>query len=151
VALGRSGVVVGAALLFLTNIVAIVLGAACSLFAVGIRGSHDSGHLVIWGWRVSLAVVVVLVGLTVYESLPPAKLPNEIRSRIDSRLAEADADVVSIKVDRADETMQVGMVINTPSAPTKALAGDLLNILQAHFRREVQLELKSHLITRVRS
>ena len=58
----------GALLLFLTNIVAIVLGAACSLWLVGVRGSHEHGGFATWAPRVALGLLAVAILLAVVES-----------------------------------------------------------------------------------
>ena len=149
--LGRYNLAIGAGLLFLTNIIAIVLGAACSLFAVGIRGTHIHGTFAGWAWRVSSALVMLIIGLGVYEALPNEDLPGSIRTMIAARLRESDAEVVSISVDKYQQPVQVDMVIKLPRAPRPQLADDLLQILKRHYQPRVQLELQSLLVTRVKT
>ena len=66
-AAGQWQLAAGALLLFLTNIVAIVLGAACSLWAVGIRGTHEHGFLSSWAQRALIALLLIALGLAAYE------------------------------------------------------------------------------------
>ena len=57
----------GALVLFLTNIVAIVLGVALSLWAVGLRSRHEHGPTESWTWRVAVPLVLMLLLLGLYE------------------------------------------------------------------------------------
>lgn len=61
--LGAMDVVRGSALLFGTNVVAIVFGSALNFYAAGIRGR--SGSSGIWSRRVFIVVALVCVGLSV--------------------------------------------------------------------------------------
>lgn len=61
-ALGRTGIALGAALLFGTNIVAIVLGAGLNFMLAGISGNHKAGA---WGKRSLIVLVLVCLGLAV--------------------------------------------------------------------------------------
>jgi len=70
-----------ALLLFLTNIVAIVLGTAVSLWAVGVRGGSAERGPRRWAVGVSVALVFSALGLAWYEltphlRMPPAMMPN---------------------------------------------------------------------------
>jgi len=67
VALARGEVLVGqrAALLFATNLVAIVLGAALVFRAMGVHGKKDTADAVLWVRRVLMGLVLVSVILTV--------------------------------------------------------------------------------------
>ena len=88
-AIGELSLASGALLLFLTNIVAIVLGTAVSLWAVGIRGgSRDTGPRR-WAVGVSVLLVLTAFGLAAYELLPHMRLPADVdaavRNAVDSR------------------------------------------------------------------
>ncbi|MFT5906142.1 MAG: putative hydrophobic protein (TIGR00271 family) [Cryomorphaceae bacterium] len=62
--LGKFSVAQGAALLFGTNVVAIVVGAAFNFYLAGIRGrKKDSGEL--WSRRFLIALTLVMAGLIV--------------------------------------------------------------------------------------
>jgi uncharacterized hydrophobic protein (TIGR00271 family) len=147
--LGRYNLAIGAGLLFLTNIIAIVLGAACSLFAVGIRGTHEHGAFASWAWRVALALVLLTIGLGIYEALPSEDLPDDVRTLIAQRLSRSDAAVVSISVDKYQQPVHVDMVVKLPQAPEPQLADELLEILKQHYQPQVQLQLQSLLVSRV--
>jgi len=57
--MGRPWLAVGAILLFTANITAIILGAALSLFASGIRSRHLHGRQKMWTRRVAIAALIV--------------------------------------------------------------------------------------------
>ena len=71
IALGEFGVARGAALLFATNVVAIILGAAATFYATGVRGSRatdrDSGEVrrPVWVRRTILILLLCAMGLVV--------------------------------------------------------------------------------------
>ena len=60
----------GALLLFLTNIVAITVGAAISLWLVGIRGSHMHSRFQQWTVLGLAAVFIAMLSLVVLYALP---------------------------------------------------------------------------------
>ena len=62
VAFGEWGVGLGAALLFATNVVAIILGASLSFYATGLRGRRRVGR---WASRVFIGLVVALLILAI--------------------------------------------------------------------------------------
>src|SRR5690606_19641664 len=60
--LGEAATARGAGLLFGTNVVAIILGAAVNFFLAGIRGKKASG---VWARRLVIVLALVCAGLTV--------------------------------------------------------------------------------------
>ncbi len=61
-ALGATSIARGAALLFGTNVVAVVLGAGINFYLAGIRGKHRSGE---WARRGMISLVLICAGLVV--------------------------------------------------------------------------------------
>ncbi|MFT5469002.1 MAG: putative hydrophobic protein (TIGR00271 family) [Verrucomicrobiales bacterium] len=101
ISLGEMQNALGASLLFATNVVAIVLGAAFSFFAGGIRGSQSPGHR--WGRRAAVGLLAAAMILTIPlstklistpESTPSTtptaepKKHNELRAGIQQLLAD---------------------------------------------------------------
>jgi uncharacterized hydrophobic protein (TIGR00271 family) len=80
----------GAGVLFLTNIVAIVLGTACSFWAIGIRGAPSQGVLGTPTRRTALALVGLLLGLGIYEVLPGPGVPPQLHDDLREYLREAE-------------------------------------------------------------
>ena len=90
----------GAALLFLTNIVAIVLGAAMSFWLSGIRVVHMHGGFGRWSRRVATLLLVSAVILAVYESLPRDDSQRALESsavKVLSAVPEAQLEQVVVK------------------------------------------------------
>ena len=89
----------GASMLFLTNIVAIVLGTAVAFWAVGIRGTHQYGPR---GARTVYAMILfslLAVGLGAYETWS-AHLPWGLRQEVSELLNEQNATCEKVVRDR---------------------------------------------------
>ena len=65
VSFGEFGVARGAAILFATNVVAIILGAAMTFYATGVRASREAGKRKVWVRRTLLVLVLCALGLAV--------------------------------------------------------------------------------------
>lgn len=80
----------GAAMLFFTNIVAIVLGAAAALFAVGMQAKHLHTKEKRWTRHAIMGLTVGAVVLSVpliyflYDSLPKQGIGDALKSEIDA-------------------------------------------------------------------
>jgi uncharacterized hydrophobic protein (TIGR00271 family) len=86
-AIGEWSLSSGALLLFLTNIVAIVLGTAASLWAVGVRGGSAERGPRRWAIGVSLALILSALGLAWYESTPHLRMPPEMLPAVRQTIA----------------------------------------------------------------
>ncbi len=145
----------GAALLFLTNIVAIVLGAAIALYAVGMQAAHLHSSKKRWTRHavMSLIMVVVLLGVPLcywlYASLPQHRIPDALRERIAEHV-EQHSDcmfdsIASAGVD--DGELRVEMVVQCPVAVDRALADEVDAMLEDHFGRACRVRVVTHLVT----
>ena len=65
IALGEFGVARGAAILFATNVVAIILGSALTFFATGVRASRGVGQRRVWVQRTLLGLCLCALALAV--------------------------------------------------------------------------------------
>jgi len=68
--MGEFGLAFRSALLFLTNIVAIIVGTALAFRATGIRATHQFGTFNRWTIPVAVMLVLMTLLLGVYESMP---------------------------------------------------------------------------------
>lgn len=141
----------GALLLFLTNIVAIVLGTTVSLWAVGIRGgSRDTGPRR-WAIGVSVTLVLIAIGLAAYELLPHMRLPAEmdykVRTAIDSH---PDVELVMIAPGwSAGSRGLLQLTVAAPGPLPEDLTDQLQRLAAAHdvdFRIDVRL--RQHILAR---
>jgi len=78
VTVGRPWLAAGATLLFTTNIIAIILGAAISLFASGIRSRHLHGRQKAWVRRVAIAALLLAAALVIWTSF---RVSDYVQSR----------------------------------------------------------------------
>ena len=150
-ALGAPDNARGSALLFTTNVVAIILGAAVSFFAGGVRGkSGASGrrHWVRWSFLVLLLGAMalsaplgshLLTQLGVGESVPDTltarlreRLGTETGAELESVVLESDAGVVVVR-------------LAAPSPPSAELVGDLAGLVKQELGAEQTVRVTTEL------
>lgn len=145
----------GAALLFLTNIVAIVLGAAIALYAVGMQAAHLHSSKKRWTRHavMSLIMVVVLLGVPLcywlYASLPRYRVPETVERAIEARI-EQDTHTRFIRLVSSgieDGEVRVEVTVQSDAAAGRALADDLDAMLEKHFGRPCRVRVVTHLVT----
>ena len=88
--LGDFGLAFRSALLFVTNIVAIILGTALAFRATGIRGVHQHGTFDRWSLLAGAVVVLLTISLGVFEAMPLTEEGRPIRELV-NELSEQDA------------------------------------------------------------
>lgn len=88
--LGDVGLSLRSALLFFTNIVAIVLGTWIAFLAVGIRSAHQHGDFNRWTKGAVAALLALVVILGIYESRPKRQRVEGIVQSQLNKLAEKD-------------------------------------------------------------
>jgi len=142
-ALGQPLVAAGAALLFLTNILAIMLGSAAMLYAVGVASDHVHGRPKRWASRLTLVLIVLTVIVAIplsyvlYAALPRKEISDTImsglRDRVEQQANATVEDVLVIPASATGEPMQVRMTIiaSKPASP------DLAKQLARHIETEV--------------
>ncbi len=145
----------GALLLFVTNIIAIVIGAAASLAVVGMHVSHDHhGREHRWMHRTSMALIVITailcvpLGYILYRQLPVKDVPSALVELVEAR-AEAHPGVSFMQVDRLpdeDGYMRFDVVVAAPSPPTAALAEQLAKLLEQHYQRPCRVNVAARLV-----
>jgi len=92
-ALGAISIAKGAALLFGTNVVAVVLGAGVNFFLAGIRGKHRSGE---WARRGLIVLALICAGLCVpLTSVLYAKLSRN--AQVEEQIAKALPEDVKLR------------------------------------------------------
>jgi uncharacterized hydrophobic protein (TIGR00271 family) len=150
-ALGAPDNARGSALLFATNVVAIILGAAVSFFAGGVRGkSGASGrrHWVRWSFLVLLLGAMalsaplgshLLTQLGVGESVPDTltarlreRLGTETGAELESVVLESDAGVVVVR-------------LVAPSPPSDQQVADLADLVKQELGAEQTVRVTTEL------
>ncbi len=121
IALGEVAVARGAAALFATNVVAIILGAAINFYAAGIRGGGGSADGRLWVRRTAL-------GLTVAAAVLAIPLGSALLTRAIEQNAKKPALTSDLRV-ALDQTVgrhNAGRIVS--AVATKTTAGWLLEV-----------------------
>ena len=149
--LGEWHLAIGSGLLFLTNIVAIVLGTACSFLAVGIRGSHAHGAFQSRSLRVAIGLVLLFVALGIYESIPKQQLPDRfsqnIRQLMDRTPGVSLGAIVQAK---RREGNRVTIVIDSEKPISDQLVEMITDIAKENFSNPVQIRIENPLVKIIR-
>lgn len=143
----------GAAMLFLTNIVAIVLGAAMALFAVGMQAQHLHARNKRWIRHATMGLIVGSVILSVpliywlYASLPGKELSDELQAVVKQQLAdEPDWTLIDVMPpDRSGEVMQLEVVVSGTQPAHAELANEIANALQDESGRPIAVRITTRL------
>ena len=147
-ALGETSMALGALLLFFTNIVAIVLGTACSVWAVGIRGSHQHGPFSSWMHRVAFALIMLMCGLGIYEWLPnKLYVPPELTATLKGHVAERSGQVlhdVTIRWESHVPTLTLHVHASRPLQQNELI--DLVPIIRNEFHEQAEVIVATHLV-----
>lgn len=144
--LGEWSMSYGALLLFFTNIVAIVLATAFSLWLVGVRDSHQFGTAQKWRMRAIVLLGIVMVGLAVYESWP--RVPKVLRTEFETKVLEANAVLRDIQREPRTKPVRFVVEVESEQADQSILAEQLLKSAEKHLKGEAEVELNVHLVRR---
>ena len=144
---------IGATLLFSVNVLAIILGAALALLAVGVESRHEhksGGH-----WRpralglLSLGCLVLAVPLTwsLLQAMPPEGVPVELEARLAEVVAaDGDARIASIEGPFPDgDGLRVEVLRTAAAAPAPGLADELARVLADHYGGAVNVNVGTNL------
>ncbi|QDS99814.1 DUF389 domain-containing protein [Adhaeretor mobilis] len=145
-AVGRTELAFGAGLLFLTNIIAIVLGAACSLWAVGIRSDHAHSLMSSWAPRALLALGIMMAGLGVYESSSPVTLTGEFKKAVTKRIEQASTSkLLDMNLTRSSDGQELQLLIAAAAQADQSLLDDLAAIASEEFNRPTGIRIETRL------
>lgn len=136
----------GSLLLFLTNIVAIILGTACSLWLVGIRDTHRHGTAQRWSRPFSWSLCLLAVFLAIYESLPSAPVPNRLRQQIEATVERVvvEGEVVQIRRQARRNPVEMTVEVATPQTDIEDLHPQLIKVIADYYQRPVVLRIEFH-------
>ncbi|MEE8525912.1 MAG: DUF389 domain-containing protein [Thermoanaerobaculia bacterium] len=151
-ALGAPDNARGSALLFATNVVAIILGAAVSFYAGGVRGrSGASGrqHWVRWSFLTLLLGAMALSAplgshlrtqLGVSESTVPESLTTQLKERLG---IETGMRLDGVRLERDASTVEVRLA--APRPPSPELVGDLARLVKEELGAEQAVRVTTQL------
>jgi len=147
-AFGKYQVAQGAAVLFGTNVVAIVLGSAMNFFMAGIRGKD--GQSSVWAKRTMIVFTLVMFGLMVPLSSVIVKqlAGGDDITDVFEKVAAADGLVVnSVKKTpyKAGEQV-VEITIDSSHAVSAEMVGLLQSAANAHSKRKLKVRVITRLV-----
>ena len=150
-AVGEFTVARGAALLFLTNIVAIILGTAASFWAVGIRGSHRHSHFNRWATSAGVVLILITIGLGLYESWPANRISPTLKGNVNQLLDDQDVrcDSIAWKKIRADE-FGVQVQLSAPQPVAEHVIDAIIKEIRRDFETEPTIQILTNLQLTIR-
>ena len=134
-------------LLFVTNIVAIVLGTAAALWAIGIRPTHEFGVLESWVVRLVGTLVLLATVIAVYGIIPQRSLPLSLSSGLSAELAEENTPRFIEAYRDAENRLRIVVESAEPINPT--VASRLQQVVQSEFETDVRVQIETRLVTTV--
>lgn len=148
----------GAATLFGVNIVAIVLGAALALWAVGMEPADTGRKGKAWRRPAAAALTAVTLVLAIplslwlYASLPYRPVPESVRSvlaqHVEAQPGATLADVSPPSADGQGKALVFELTREALKAPSPRLGTGLAQVLSAHYARPCRVRVITHLVTR---
>jgi uncharacterized hydrophobic protein (TIGR00271 family) len=149
-AMGQYSHTLGAFLLFFTNVVAIVIGAASSFFGAGVRPRPTAEAFSSWTWRVSSILALLLVSLVLLYAQHPRyhsrSLPPLVMASLQNELSPQGAIIETADLVRGEsEEHKVILALQSPKPISMAESKRLVSLLSEGLGAGVELELKTHL------
>jgi uncharacterized hydrophobic protein (TIGR00271 family) len=153
---GYADVARGAALLFGTNLVAIVLGAATAFWVLGIRGNRHRGRRRLWARRAVLGLILMVLVLSFPLASTLIGRLTERRDPFHQLLADRVAELMPSATVESVEPVRVGagnaLVVRmaSPGPAPVGLAAELADLLRRHAGTEVRVRVETRLIDEAR-
>ena len=154
VAIGEVAIARGATLLFGTNVVAIILGAALALYAVGLRPARGRpwplwGRRVVGGLLGTLAVLAVPLSMVAAASWKEATAPAraDLRAAVDAAAASHEAQVVRVEWRPREDGRRLEIVLQAALPPPPDVAASLAAALAQHLEAGDSLQVETRLVS----
>lgn len=141
--LGMSSLASGALLLFATNLAAIVLSGAVMIAGAGFRPQRGEGTgATAWIGFIGAVVLVVVVTIPLAIHTKSTIADSEANRIVDGAIPDWDplVRVVSLTVDDIGATVDVELVVTSPSDPVSVW--QLASLLRDRLGKPVQVELR---------
>ena len=136
----------GAALLFLTNIVAIILGTALSLWLVGIRTTHEHGSFHKWTTWIASLLILLAMGLAFFEST--SRIQTDLVRALRKHLQQnTEYRLVEAYMNRQSDPPSFHVKVAGAVPASGILAEEVLEIAKQNGLNEVRLELETQIQT----
>ncbi|MBK1791877.1 DUF389 domain-containing protein [Persicirhabdus sediminis] len=146
-AMGEFELAKGAALLFGTNVVAIVLGSACNFYSAGVRGRSATDHLL--SRRIFIGFTLIGIGLMVpLTSILASKVAQPLSSStmLHDVLDDHGYHLVSARRTRENGDLMVVIVVEGAQPVDATVLSQLKVIAQEYYKQEVRLKVSTRLV-----
>lgn len=145
----------GAVMLFATNIVAIVLGAAAALFAVGMQAKHLHAREKRWTRHAVMGLTVGAVILSVplmyflYASLPHADVSEDFQDTIAQWIEKMDAgQLKAIQTQGVEDGQMIVEVTLQHHLPTEPLLVEMIDdLIEDYLDQPCRTTVRTELVT----
>ena len=141
---GDFGLALGAAILFFSNILAIVLGTSVSFWAVGIRGSHEHGHFEQWSLFAGSILLMLAISLGIYDSVTARQLPQALNEAVSQTLHESGGRCDTIHWDRRQRRKVIVRVL-APQQISTATLTRVVDVVRSSTTARTQVEIRTTL------
>jgi uncharacterized hydrophobic protein (TIGR00271 family) len=154
-AIGDLSLCAGAALLFGTNLVTIVIASALTLWSVGLRTGRSGRDETRTTQRLGLFLGAAALGLAGWLTFaPPAYrapfVPSEdVRALVEKQLG-GEYELVSCRYLRLDPPRRLRVVVRGATAPPPELAEAIRDVLDDHVGRRLVVEVEGRLVVSAR-
>ena len=146
---------VGAATLFAVNIVAIVLGAALALWAVGMEPADTGRKGKAWRRPAAATLTAITVALAIplslwlYATLPQRQVPGDVRAALARQVeVQPGATLAEVSAPRPDHgTLHFELVRDAATAADPDLARELARVLSDHYRTACRVRIVTRLVS----
>ena len=146
--LGHYDLAQGAALLFGTNVTAIICGASLCFYLAGVRGQSGEGgpHRVIWRGILFFLFLCAMLAVPLSENQHKARRLTQFEyMKVQDVLRRIDAYLLSgeVKGDGASQTLE--LVVARESAPNSSQVSQMHHELKQSGLKQQQLKLRTHI------
>lgn len=127
-ACGEFDLALGAALLFLVNMIAIVLASSVALWAVGLRDFREGSRWTRFGGAAFVVAAVLLavdLALVPHRFQPRVRAPKALVERVEELLGERGYELTHVRVQEDDGEARVDLQVIGASPPSRVLAEEL--------------------------
>lgn len=146
-ALGEFALAQGSALLFFTNIVAIILGGSACWWIIGFRDVHEHGGFGTWAPRVASVLLVIAIALGIYESWPTENLERQLTAAIEKTLPEhSDAMLMNVELIDFHHAEVLRLTMGTPTTPTDELNQLIETAIRESSSEQYPIQIDWHIV-----
>ncbi|MFK7909615.1 MAG: DUF389 domain-containing protein [Akkermansiaceae bacterium] len=143
-ALGEHSTAKGAALLFGTNVVAIVLGSGLNFLIAGIRGKKSTTQ--IWANRIAIVLALACAGLSVPLAsvlVSKASRTAPVAEQVEDTLSGTSYRLVSVRILRqSGQEKKLEIHLEGPDFPNEAMTQRLQNIVSRRYSDTLTMRIR---------